>query len=216
MMHPNQKILVTTLWGLAVLAMVALIGTGLWARRQSANRTADPLASDLDQHLGVIQVAPPFSLTDQNGRTVTDADLRGNVWVAMVFFSECPGVCPMMAQRMLEIQKAVDRSDVKVVSFSIDPEHDTPEVLDEYAERLDADESRWFFLTGEKSTMFALAKSYQLAAAPAQEGQPITHTQKVLLIDRENQVRAFYDTNDDQDMKQLAIDIRSLVSGRPS
>jgi cytochrome oxidase Cu insertion factor (SCO1/SenC/PrrC family) len=211
MMHPRQKAFVTLLWAFAVLAMISVVGAGLWARRQ------DPTDTSTDgepPRLGILYNAPAFSLTDQHGKPVTDADLRGNIWVAMVFFTECPGVCPMMTARISQLQKSIHSPDVKIASFSIDPEHDTPEKLNEYAQRLEADQSRWYFLTGPKRTMYETAKAYGLAATPAEDGKPITHTQKVLLIDRDNRVRAFYDTNDDDSMNQLSADIRALAGMR--
>jgi protein SCO1 len=208
-MQRNQKILVTVLWGMTVLAMVAVVGTGLWARRQGAAGTGP---EEEMPHLAPLWEVPAFSLTDQNGKTITDQSLRGNVWTAMVFFTECPGVCPMMAARMAQLQKAVTLPDVKIVSFSIDPEHDTPEKLKEYAGRFEADQSRWHMLTGQKQTMFDIASALKLAAKPAENGNPITHTQKVLLVDRANRVRGSYDTNDNDSMKQLAEDIRKLAA----
>jgi cytochrome oxidase Cu insertion factor (SCO1/SenC/PrrC family) len=207
-MDRKQKILVTCLWAAAVLAMLGVVGTGLWARRQAGD--ADQ-AQPQQQRLEVLYDAPSFSLTDQEGKTVTRDSLRGQVWVAMVFFTQCPGVCPAMTMRMTELQKAVTSRDVKIVSFTLDPEHDTPEAMKVYAERFNTDQSRWFFLTGPKDTMYETARGLKLAAEPAHDGQPIVHTQKVLLIDREGRVRGVYDTNDDDSMKGLAADAAGLA-----
>src|SRR5262245_51749362 len=197
-MERTQKILVTCLWATAVLAMLGVVGTGLWARRQASE--ADPFRQ---QHkLDVLYDAPSFSLTDQDGKTVTRDSLRGNVWVAMVFFTQCPGVCPAMTMRMTEVQKHISSPLVKVVSFSLDPEHDTPEAMKVYADRFQTDQSRWLFLTGPKETMYEIAGGLKLVAVPAHDGQPIVHTQKVLLVDGDGKVRGIYDTNDDDSMKQ--------------
>jgi protein SCO1 len=197
-MKRSQKILVTTVWALAVMVMLGIVGMGLWGHRTEASPA--------------LFSAPAFSLTDQNGRTMTDATLRGNVWIAMVFFTECPGVCPMMSARMAQLQKTVVRPDVKIISLSLDPEHDTPEVLKGYADRFGADSARWHMLTGPKQTMYDLARAFKLAAEPAHDGQPIVHTQKVLLIDRGNCVRGVYDTSDDTSMKKLAEDAEDLAA----
>jgi protein SCO1 len=179
------------------MAMLGVVGTGIWARRTEAS----PILFD----------APKFTLTDQNGKTITDSMMHGNVWVAMVFFTQCPGVCPMMSSRMAQLQKTVARPDVKIISLSLDPEHDTPEIMRAYAERFEADPARWHMLTGPRQTMYDLARAFQLAAEPAHDGQPIIHTQKVLLIDRGNHVRGIYDTSDDVSMKQLADNGRALA-----
>jgi protein SCO1/2 len=197
-MKPKQKLIVTAIWALAVLLMIAGVGTGLWAHRQP------PLEIFFD--------APAFSLIDQNGQPITDQQLKGNVWVAMVFFASCPGVCPVMNSKLAKLQKTVPNPDVKIVSISIDPEHDTPEMLRGYAEGYGADQSRWFFLTGKKEDLFATARGLNLAAEPAHDGQPITHTQKMLLIDRENHVRGIYDSSSDDEMQQLAADAKMLAA----
>ncbi|HMB96152.1 MAG TPA: SCO family protein [Tepidisphaeraceae bacterium] len=198
-MRRNQKIFVTILWGAAVLAMLGVVGAGIWIKRP-------------DVPANVLFNAPVFSLTDQDGKTISDANLRGNVWVADVFFTSCPGVCPIMEAKLVELQKAVKLPVLKIVSLSIDPEHDTPDVMKQYANGLGADQSRWYFLTGSKDQVFATARGFNLAAQPAQGGNAIVHTQKVLLIDQQNQVRGIYDTNDDESMKKLAEDAKALAA----
>jgi protein SCO1/2 len=118
----------------------------------------------------------------------------------------------MMVSRMTELQKAVTSPDVKVVSFSIDPERDTPEVMKAYAERVGADQSRWYFLTGPKPTMFEVARGLKLAAEPAHDNQPLTHTNKALLIDRVGRVRGIYDATDPESMAKLAKDAKTILA----
>src|SRR5215510_10916730 len=126
-MDRKQKILVTCMWGVAVLAMIAVVGAGLLGRgRLPEDEPSAPLEALYD--------APSFSLTDQNGGTVSADSLRGQVWIGMVFFTSCPGVCPAMTMRMNGVQKAIVNADVKMVAFSLDPERDTPEVMKLYGE----------------------------------------------------------------------------------
>jgi protein SCO1 len=199
-MSATRKKLLTVMWTLAGAAIVSLATAAMWASRSSS------------QSMPVLFDVPPFSLTNQNGQTVTDADLRGNVWIGMVFFTTCPDVCPMMLGRMTQLQKTVTRPDVKIVSFSIDPAHDTPAAMKEYAQRLGADQSRWHMLTGEQEAMYGVARGLKLAAVPASDGKPITHTGKVLLIDRENHVRGIYDSSGAESMKKLARDAETLAA----
>jgi cytochrome oxidase Cu insertion factor (SCO1/SenC/PrrC family) len=204
-MGKRQQIVTTVLWGMTVFAMLGLVGTGLWAKK-ARGRQADQVDA-----LPVYFAAPPFELTDQNSRTITGGQLRGSVWVAMVFFTNCPDICPGMMGRLVDLQQAVTDPRVKLVSFSIDPERDTPEQLKQYAERLGADSTRWFLLTGTKDQMFAAAEGLKLSAEPARGDKPISHTNRMLLIDVHGQVRGVYDSSDDAAMSKLAADAATLA-----
>jgi protein SCO1 len=195
-MTHGQKIVVTSLWIVVIVAMVGIVTA-------FATRT---------KGLPQLFPAPHFSLTDQDGKSVSDKDLHGDVWTAMVFFTSCPtGVCPMMSARMRDLQTAVPNPHVKIVGFSIDPEKDTPEVLKKYAERFDAQKERWFLLTGTKDEMFAAARGLNLVAQPASETQPISHSQKILLVDGEGMVRGIYGSESAEEMQQLQKDAAELA-----
>ena len=198
-MDRKQRIITTALWAVLVVAMLGVIGTGLLAKFRP-----DPLPVYYD--------APQFSLTDQHGRPFGSDDLRGKVWVADFIFTTCPGACPKMTMKMSALQRAVPEKDVRLVSFTVDPERDTPEVLKEYAQRYEADPARWHFLTGEKSKLFEAASGMKLTAAPAgQFGPEIVHAEKFLLVDGAGKVRGIYDSNDEQDLKKLATDAAALA-----
>lgn len=218
MMGKRQRIVTTTLWGLTVVCMLGLVGTGLWAKKQSdlRLRAADEhaaLAADRheDGNLPVYYAAAPFKLTDQNDASVTDQSLRGSIWVGLVFFTHCPDICPGMIGRLVDLQDAVPDARVKLVPFTIDPEKDTPEALKQYAEHIKADPRRWHFLTGTPDQMFAAASGLKLAAEPATDETPIVHSGKFLLIDAEGNVRGVYDHKFDEDMSRLAADATSLL-----
>lgn len=206
-MESNKRVTLTVVWGLAVLGMLCIVGTGVLAHRQFSNP---------GPQLEILYDAPPFDLIDQNGERATEEVVKGKVYVAMVFFAACPGVCPAMNQKLVELQKVVPDPDVRIISISLDPKNDKPELLSAYATGMGADQSRWYFLTGEKETIFATAKAFGLAAAPAEEGGMITHTQKVLLIDRQNRVRGIYDSLEAGAMEKLAEDAKLLVKERAS
>lgn len=203
-MGKGQKVVTTVLWGMTVIVMLGLVGTGLWAKKARGRQA-------VAEALPVYYEAPRFALTDQNERTVTDAQLRGDVWVAMVFFTHCPDICPGMMQRLVDLQEAVKDPRVKLVSFSIDPERDTPRQLKQYADTLGADSSRWMLLTGTSDAMFAAAEGLKLSASPAQGDKPIAHTNRMLLVDQTGHVRGVYDSSDDASMSNLANDARRLA-----
>ncbi len=200
-MPPGRKVITTVLWGVLVLGMVGVIGTGLWARQDGGPAV----------NLPVLFEAAPFALTNQNGQPVTHEDLRGRVWVAAFIFTNCPGICPMMTGRMSAMQETIDDESVKLVSFTLDPDRDTEAVLKEYAARIGADENRWQFLRGEEATMYELAGAMKLAATPLPDKSDIMHSDRLILIDELGRIRGYYSTRDEEKMRQLAMDAAALA-----
>jgi protein SCO1/2 len=185
--------------GLVAVALAAVI---------SFLRPGDP---DLDR----FGPAPPFNLTSQTGQVFSSNALEGKVWIADFIFTRCGGLCPALAVRMRELQEELDsKDDWMLVSFSVDPEYDTPEVLAEYASNLDADPERWKFLTGERDTIRAISiQGFKLAVDenPENTTEPIVHSQRMILVDAHNQIRGYYDGLDSESMKQLIADSRRLI-----
>jgi protein SCO1/2 len=199
-MDRKHKIITSALWAVLVVSMLGVIGGGLWAKSRH-----DPLP--------ILYDAPAFSLTDQAGKPFASQDLRGKTWIASFIFTHCPGACPKMSAKMSTLQRTVPDPDVHLVSFTVDPERDTPEVLTRYGQGYDADPKRWHFLTGEKQAMFDAAAGMKLSAAPAgQFGPDIVHAEKFLLVDGVGRVRGIYDSNDDEDLKKLAADAANLAN----
>ena len=158
-------------------------------------------------------VVSEFSLMDQGGNTMTNADLAGKVWVAGFIFTSCAGTCPMLTSNMRRLQDALP-AEVHLVSFTIDPERDTPEVLDKYATQFHADRKRWHFLTGEKQKLHDLSiKGFKLALdeTSGTEVEPITHSTRLVLIDKEGRIRGYYGGTDDAEMKKLFTDATELL-----
>ena len=213
-MRKNHKIITTILWSFLVLVMVAVVGRGMW--RTDSDPAARGVSAQIDDPthggLPVFYDAPRFTLTDQDGKPFDSEQLKGSVWVAAFIFTNCPGVCPMMTQKMADLQDAIDAKDVKLVSFSVDPERDTPAVLKQYAQRFKADESRWHFLTGDKAAMLQTAAGLHLTAMPAEGERPIQHDEHFLLDDRQGRVRGAYASKDGGEMKRLASDARTLAA----
>ena len=200
-MKPIQKILTTALWVLMVLVMVSVIGAQ-WFRGQAR------------RDLPVLAAAPPFEMVDQDGRQVTAESLKGKPWIADFVFTHCAGPCPAMTLQMGTIEKTIDAPDLQFVSFSVDPERDTADVLKKYAEQFKADQPRWRFLTGSKDAVFAVAKGMLLTAIPAQEENPIIHDERFVLVDRAGNIRGFYHAKDPQKMTQLKEDAAALADER--
>jgi protein SCO1/2 len=159
-----------------------------------------------------------FSLTDQAGRAVTAESLRGKVWAAAFMFTRCPTVCPRITRRMRDLQQAAkkDRVQLDLVSFSVDPEHDTPEVLRAYAQKYEADLANWRFLTGD---LEVVRKTSEQGFKLAFEGKPtagaehfgLMHGSHLVLVDRAGQIRGYYRTSEDAQMARLLADAAMLA-----
>jgi protein SCO1/2 len=151
---------------------------------------------------------PEFQLISQSGQPFDSKSLEGSVWVADFIFTTCPGPCPRMSAQMRGVQIAVGTMpDVKLVSFTVDPLHDTPPVLAQYASRYRAEPGRWFFLTGGQSALQALCRNgFKLGDVDGS----LVHSTRFVLVDRHNRVRGFYGTSDDGALPRLLHDIRTL------
>lgn len=155
--------------------------------------------------------APQFSLTDQDNKPLTNADLKGEVWIVDFIFTRCGGACPVMTQKMIDLSTKVKSPNVRFVGISVDPAYDTPAVLKQYAQRQGAADSRFIFLTGDPEVIYNLAqKGFHLMAAPARGEKPIVHDERFLLIDPGGDARGVYDSNDPQAMTHLAADATTL------
>ena len=208
------KILTTALWAVCVLAMLGVVA-GVMATRERSAATARRVGPDQPQGLPDLYRVPAFSLTDQDGRTVTDASLRGGVWVAGFIFTRCAGPCPMMTAHMAKMQAQVTAPNVRFVLFTVDPAHDTPAVLKAYADRHGADPARWHLLTGPTDAVYAAAAGMYVTALPATADTPIIHSERFLLVDADGTVRGAYDSGSADDLVRLATDATSLAtSGR--
>ena len=161
-----------------------------------------------------------FSLTDQAGRPVNAESMRGHVWAAAFFFTRCPTVCPRITRRMRDLQLGAAKDSVKLqlVSFSVDPDNDTPEVLAAYAKQYNADLATWRFLTGDLEVVrrtseqgFKLALDGKATAGADHFG--LFHGSHLVLVDGAGQIRGYYRTSEDSQMAQLLSDAKLLASG---
>lgn len=156
---------------------------------------------------------PDFALTDEAGQPVTRQDVDGAVWVADFIFTRCAGQCPMMSQRMKSVQDALKDTGVQLVSFTVDPDHDTAEVLKTYAARSGAVPGRWRFVTGPREAIWRLARE-GFRVGIADDGtveEPIAHSTRLILVDGTGAIRGYYDAMDDAAVARLTADARRLA-----
>jgi protein SCO1/2/putative membrane protein len=168
---------------------------------------------------GLLPPLPAFELTERSGRPFGSRDLAGEVWIAGFIFTRCQASCPRISATMKSIQTDLeaDAPGVKLVSFTVDPEHDTPEVLAKYAQGLGAEPDRWFFLAGPEPKLYALIRDgFRLAVGAADPSDPnyslmsISHSSKLALVDRGNRLVGLYNAEDPAEVSQLLIRARAL------
>ena len=160
---------------------------------------------------------PGFQLTNQNGQPFGSAQLSGKIWIADFIYTTCPGPCPMISSRMSELQKPLQKTDVHLVSFSVNPEKDTPEVLRGYADKLQAEPGRWDFLTGAKPAIYKLSHDgFKLAVSDGSDAQGIpVHSTRIVLVDRHGQIRGYYDATEPEAITKLLADTNHLLREQP-
>jgi len=159
-----------------------------------------------------------FSLLDQNGKTVTESVIEKKVFVAEYFFSTCGSICPIMNVQMQRIQeKFKGNAAFKMLSFTVDPETDKPSALKEYALRHHYQDGQWYFITGKKEDLYALARKSFFVLKPAEAenlgdaGNDFIHTNNFVLVDKRKQIRGYYDGTNPTEVDKLMVDIARLL-----
>ncbi len=195
--------------GMLAILWVGLIAVGKWVQHNlNANQ---PVPDAAPAGLNTYWAAPAFSFPDQDGQIVTDQSLRGHVWIADFFFSQCTTACPVLTSKLLLLQKKVTSPSIRFISFSVDPEHDTPPVLKKYAELWQGDQSRWKLLSTDPQGLANVASGMKVTvAASGDKDNPILHSTLFMLVDGTGQVRGIYDSNDSDAIAHLVQDAKSL------
>jgi len=161
----------------------------------------------------VYQTVPAFKFINQYGDSVGSKDLQDKIYVADFFFTSCPSICPGMQRNMLTVYNAFKgTSDVKLISYTIDPKHDTVPVLKKYADKLGISGNSWWFLNGDKDVIYGLAaKSYLVAVSPdSTVAGGYVHQGYFVLIDKQQRIRGSYDGTNPAQVDQLIADIKTL------
>jgi protein SCO1/2 len=160
--------------------------------------------------------APNFDLVNQDAQPFGSNQLAGKIWIADFIFTSCPGPCPIISTRMSELQRPLEKSDVHLVSFSVDPEKDTPPVLRTYADKLRKEPFRWDFLTGPVGAIASISRDgFKLGIS---EGEPETgpvHSTRFVLVDRHGTIRGYYDALAPDGVTKLLADTNHLLRDQP-
>ena len=234
------------LWGVGLLMALVGVGLGLRVGFENAARRA---AHDLPR----LWEVPDFAFIERSGQSVTRADLLGKVWIASLIFTRCVEECPLVSSHMARLQDAFTAEpDVRLVSITVDPAYDTPEVLTRYAQSFAAQPQRWLFLTGDKATIYRLvregfhlglhdpeepersstgptdagvrhalwqwltptpARAHPGAGPHNEAHRSITHSARLVLVDRQSQVRHLYNIADQSTLRRMPSDVRLVLRG---
>lgn len=200
------------IWAL-LIAVMLLVG---WAALRSG-----PRGATVPPVLGTV---PPFTLLERSNRSVTRADLDGTPWIADFVFTRCTGMCPALSTRLADVRRRARAAGtpVRFVSFSVDPEYDTPAVLQDYARRFGADGDDWLFLTGSRQSLYDLiGAGFRLSvvarspeAVAREGGELIAHSDRFVLVDGDGQIRGYYHGTDPDTPDALLRDLTALGAAR--
>jgi protein SCO1 len=224
----RRHIGLATIFGVAAIAIIAAFAAHAW------RSSISPEEVNLER-VGLYGHVPPFSLTDRSGRHVGRDDLLGHVAVIDFIYTECTETCPTQSLRLAQIQKRfAGARDLRLISITVDPQHDTPEVLARYADRYGADD-RWWFLTGNQRDIYCLARDgFHLSVADSSAAQPptcgsalrfgpaqawahhgskglIMHSARLVLVDRKAQIRAYHIATDPDSGEKIEANLQTLL-----
>lgn len=195
-----------------IILGVAFLGYYYKVSKEQQNTSALPvIGNDQNHHIS------KFSFTNQDGKTITNDDIKNKIVVVEYFFATCKGICPKMNANLSKVYEAFrGNKEVMFLSHTVDPIKDTVEALKAYSLRFDADPTQWMFLTGDKKKLYDMARySYLISADDDTAGlsvdQDFIHDKHYVLIDPDGRVRGFYDGLADSDIEKIISDIKTLI-----
>lgn len=174
---------------------------------------AEELVDSTIQHQLKYHKIADFSLTNQNGETITQENYKDKIYVADFFFTTCQTICPVMTKNMEQIQKEIiNDDDIMLLSHSVTPKIDSVAQLKKYAKEKGVIDSKWNLVTGDKKQIYKLARKSYLAVKTDGNGDEydMVHTENFMLIDKKRQIRGFYDGTKPEDIERILEDIKTL------
>lgn len=159
----------------------------------------------------VYQTIPEFKTINQYGDSITNKNLDGKIYVADFFFTTCPSICPIMHRNMLSVYEAFkDAGDFQIISYSIDPKHDTVTILKKYADNLGISGNKWLLLNGKKEDIYTLSKSYLVSTPVEDTKEKYIHDGYFILVDKQKRIRGQYDGTVPEQVEKLIADVKIL------
>lgn len=201
-------VLRVAMWAAAILALICVLFLYWLTQARRSSLVAAPPELQEGSALGV---APSFQMTDQTGKRFSSDSLKGKVWAVEFFFTRCTGVCPVMNRNMARVYEALKgREDFAIVSISVDPEHDSPKVLAQYAEQFGADATKWHFLNAPKEEVVRLSRDGFLLGT-SEVAEEFVHSNRFVLVGRDGQIAGYYVGTDEADVHQMIADALRLL-----
>ena len=167
------------------------------------------------QHIKKFHRIADFELINQNGKTVTNENFNGKIYVADFFFTTCPTICISMTDNLLKVQKEIQNNpNILLISHSVTPKIDSVTQLKKYAIEKGVNDKKWHLVTGDKKEIYKLARKSYLAVKDEGDGGPfdMIHTENFILVDPDKRIRGFYDGTDSKEIKRLLLEIKILNS----
>ncbi|MFQ5850624.1 MAG: SCO family protein [Candidatus Binatia bacterium] len=204
-------------WGFLVIVLAGASGIALWTGPGTWPRQGGWDERPLEG-LNNFGTVPDFSFIERSGKSVKLSDFQGKIWIANFMYTSCTDTCLLQSAELARLQTELPpEADVRLVSITIDPERDVPQVLSCYAERLEADLNRWLFLTGEREEIYRLThEGFRLSAVPVssikdKNDSAILHSSRFVLVDGEAKIRGYYDSSDLEALVRLRRDLKTLL-----
>ncbi len=203
------------LLGLAVVGLGIVLGTALWLKLEARPQFGFG-GGDSDDRLKLYGSVPEFALTERSGKEITLANLHGKIWIADFIYTTCTDTCPLQTAAMAKLQEEfAAKAEVQLVSFTVDPERDTPKVLSQYADRHQADPKRWYFITGQRDRIMRLIQEgFHLSVATlptdGDASGMIPHSPRFVVVDKESRIRGYYDSRELDAISRLRSDVETL------
>ena len=205
-------------WKILAPVLVILFPVVFWLVLVRGHNNFKPLPVVGPYDIGVsgdtiYHTIPHFEFTNQEGKIISDKNTEGNIYVANFFFSTCKTVCPKMNEQVYRVQEAFKgNKDIHFLTFTVDPENDTVEALAQYAKTMKADNSKWWFLTGPKDSIYQLAREgFLVPASLGETAGDFFHSQDLILIDKEKRMRGIYDGTTIAEVDTLIDEIKVLL-----
>lgn len=212
-----KKKITYVFFGLLIIVPVVAFGVMYWLNKNYIPLPYYGTKEKVVQADGSIKEEPftvsSFGFTNQDNKPLTGDFIKNKIWVADYFFTKCNSICPKMTTHLQNVQEAfVDDDNVKILSFTVDPERDDPATLKAYASMFQANTNQWQFATGDKKELYAFARKGLFIVATDGDGGDgdFIHSENLVLIDRNNHIRGYYDGTSDAQVNQLIKDIQRL------